>query len=98
MPTPAARHTDYNRNRRDPVLLELYGTSRWKRFRSRIRAERILCERCSTRERPVVGVEVHHKIDPRVNMELAFEETNVELLCKSCHSSETAKNATRRGQ
>lgn len=96
MAKPEDRHRDYNRNRRDPLLLELYGSTRWKRFRAMIQAERILCERCSKANRVTAGQEVHHKVSPRLNMDLAFEESNVELLCKSCHSKETASHTPRR--
>jgi 5-methylcytosine-specific restriction endonuclease McrA len=61
-----------------------------------IRAERILCERCKAEGRTTVGEQVHHKISPRVNMDLAFEPTNVELLCHSCHSRETASQTKRK--
>lgn len=81
-----ARHVDYNHNRRDPFLLELYGTQRWKDFRRHVRKTRVLCEWCKEAGRIVLGAHVHHKVDPRDDLTLAFEESNLVLLCKPCHS------------
>ncbi|WP_422931653.1 HNH endonuclease [Singulisphaera sp. PoT] len=55
-----------------------------------IRTARVLCERCNLLGLVVPGRDVHHKIDPRDDIDKAFDPSNVELLCKSCHSKETA--------
>jgi 5-methylcytosine-specific restriction protein A len=75
------------RRGRDQTLVKLYSTARWRKFRSYIKADRILCERCKAKGLIVVGDHVHHKIDPRDNTELAFDASNVELLCHGCHSA-----------
>jgi 5-methylcytosine-specific restriction endonuclease McrA len=85
-----SRHRDYNRNRRDPALLDLYGRAPWKRFREWVRRTRVLCERCRAEGRLVEGTEVHHKVDPRDDTSLTYAPENVELLCVSCHSRITA--------
>jgi 5-methylcytosine-specific restriction protein A len=94
-PAQTDRHREYNRFGRDPFLLELYSTGRWKKFRAWIRTSRILCERCKAEGRTTAGEQVHHKISPRVDMSLAFEPTNCELLCHACHSRETASGTKR---
>lgn len=89
---PTDRHREYNRFGRDDVLTGIYNTNRWKRFRRQIRTGRVLCEQCSTKERPVIGVHVHHLKSPREFPELTFEPSNVLLWCHSCHSSHHAKS------
>jgi 5-methylcytosine-specific restriction protein A len=84
------RHRAYNRDGRDPTLLKLYSKAPWKKFRAAIRRERVLCERCNAAGRVEEGREVHHKVDPRERPDLICSRENVELLCKSCHSRETA--------
>jgi len=87
---PVDRHRAYNRDGRDPALLKLYSRVQWRKFRAMIKRERVLCERCRAEGRYVEGAEVHHKVDPRERPDLAFDPGNVELLCKACHSRETA--------
>lgn len=87
---PVDRHRAYNRDGRDPALLLLYSTARWKKFRAWIRRERVLCERCTAEGKVEEGREVHHKVSPRDDLGLAFDPSNVLLYCKSCHSRETA--------
>ena len=80
------RHRLYNRQGRDPELLELYSRWPWRQFRTYIRSSRILCERCKAEGKVVEGIHVHHKVDPRKRPDLTYDEGNVELLCHSCHS------------
>jgi 5-methylcytosine-specific restriction endonuclease McrA len=84
------RHRDYNRTGRDPALLKLYSGAPWRKFRAWFKAERVLCERCKAAGRAELGREVHHKRDPRDHPEGFLDPANVELLCSSCHSRETA--------
>ena len=63
----------------------------WEVFRTRVGARRNwICERC--RERGLIrsGNELHHKV-PLSEGGAKYDETNVELLCKSCHSTETRR-------
>jgi 5-methylcytosine-specific restriction enzyme A len=90
------RHVAYNQTGRDRELLALYGSGPWKRFRESIRRARVLCEDCRAGGRVVVGSHVHHLIDPRDDPSLAFEPSNVRLLCHSCHSTTHAKQQGRR--
>lgn len=85
------RHADYNRSRRDPVLLDIYSGMPWKKFRAYIKRERVLCEWCKAKGLIVLGEHVHHEIDPRDRPDLTFDEGNVKLVCKPCHSAHHAK-------
>ena len=80
------RHTRYNRTGRDPTRLAIYSSARWQKFRRYIRRTRVICARCDEDGRVVLGQHVHHKISPRIRPDLTYEEANVELLCKGCHS------------
>jgi 5-methylcytosine-specific restriction protein A len=88
------RHRKYNTRGRDPTLLKLYSTARWKRFRALIRAERVLCEDCKAEGRTVLGEHVHHLVDPRDNPDFSLHEINVRLLCQPCHNRVTAERRT----
>jgi 5-methylcytosine-specific restriction endonuclease McrA len=97
-PTKAQATQEYNRHGRDKTLLKLYSTARWQKFRAYIRSLRILCQRCSTNDRHVVGTHVDHIVDPRDNIDLAFDEDNVQLLCLACHNTVTAERARASGK
>ena len=68
--------------RRDPERMRLLGSSRWKKLRNAVVAERKWCEVCAEEGRTTVGVEVHHD-DPALDR--FFDETNLRLLCFSDH-------------
>lgn len=76
---------EYNRTRRDPRLLAIYGTSRWQSFRSGIRRERVLCEACCSVGLVREGRDLHHVRDPRDFPGGTFDPRNVRLLCHRCH-------------
>jgi hypothetical protein len=89
------RHKEYNRFGRDKALLALYSGAPWRKFRAWIKAERILCEACRGKGLTVPGEHVHHIRDPRDAPELVYEQSNVVLLCLSCHSARHAARETR---
>jgi 5-methylcytosine-specific restriction protein A len=94
-PDPARVRRDYDRTARDRELLKLYSSARWKKFRELIKAERVLCADCQAEGQTTVGQHCHHLVDPRDNPDLAFDETNIVLLCLSHHNSRHGKHGRR---
>ena len=67
-----------------------YTSPPWRRLRNLKLAEDPLCERCTERGLIVPAYEVHHVIEIDLRPDLALEYNNLESLCKTCHSRETA--------
>lgn len=66
-------------------------SSRWLRLRAWYLARHPLCERCKLAGRIRPATEIHHKIPRREAPHLALRSSNLEALCKPCHSRETAE-------
>ena len=56
-------------------------TEKWKVFRALIRSKYTCCAICGK----IRKLEIHHIIPVKVDGNLAFEESNVILLCRRCH-------------
>jgi 5-methylcytosine-specific restriction protein A len=67
----------------------LYNDSRWNKLRVKIINERRCCELCHSTQ----SLEVHHLIKHYGDETLFFDENNIQLLCKACHSKENARQA-----
>jgi 5-methylcytosine-specific restriction endonuclease McrA len=66
-----------------------YNSVSWRTLREYKLSEQPLCERCFKNKKLIAASEVHHKIDLRDAPELQLSFSNLESLCKSCHSTET---------
>jgi 5-methylcytosine-specific restriction protein A len=85
----------YNKYMRDPVSNKRYGRA-WKRIRDRYIKAHPLCEACKRQGRLTPVEEVHH-IKP-LSQGGSNDFSNLMSLCKSCHSSITAKDGDRWGR
>ena len=85
---------NYNKYQRDPKSNKRYGRA-WKRIRDRYAKEHPLCEECKKHGRLTPVEEVHH-IKP-LSQGGSNDFSNLMSLCKSCHSSITAKSGERWG-
>jgi 5-methylcytosine-specific restriction protein A len=85
---------NYNKYQRDPMSNKRYGRA-WKRIRDRYVKEHPLCEECKKHGRPTPVEEVHHIVP--LSKGGGNEFSNLMSLCKSCHSSITAKSGERWG-
>jgi len=65
----------------------IYNTSKWKKLRKHMLMQSPICNRCKKLPSNVV----HHLREARVFPELAFEESNLEALCSSCHNRESQR-------
>lgn len=72
------------RNDRRGPRKGFYSSPQWRRLRALKLAEDPLCARCGS-----AANEVHHCKPVVTHPELALVKSNLESLCKPCHSRET---------
>lgn len=85
---------EYNRqyNRERPEYSKrLYKTARWQKLRKRVLSEHPLCAECERQGRIAPATVTDHIIPHKGNLELFWDEGNLQSLCKSCHDRKTAK-------
>ena len=75
----AARHTEAEHL--------LYKTAQWSAVRRHYLDTHPLCEECQKAGRVTVATMVHHRVPIRDDPGSAFNESNLESLCASCHSA-----------
>ncbi|MBT2215847.1 HNH endonuclease [Virgibacillus dakarensis] len=63
----------------------------WRKYRLSFLRRHPLCKNCSEPGTPVPATEVDHIIPHRGDKKLFWDPNNHQALCKSCHSSKTAK-------
>ena len=64
---------------------------RWKKLRDRYIAQHPHCEECLKEGRVVLATDVDHIRPHKGDIDLLYDETNLQSLCKSCHSRKTAR-------
>lgn len=85
-------HAQYNKFQRDPETRVRYARE-WRRVRDRYITEHPLCEVCKKLGFIRIAEEVHHILP--LGQGGTHNEDNLMALCKSCHSSITAKTGGR---
>jgi len=70
----------------------LYKTHRWRALRKKIIAETPYCVYCGADK----YLEIHHKIPPRGDEDLFYDEGNCIPVCKLCHRKLTAREIKNR--
>lgn len=68
---------------------KFYNSKEWRAIRKMILEKNPLCVNCKKNNRIVVATEVDHIIGLELNPDLALVSSNLQGLCKSCHSSKT---------
>jgi 5-methylcytosine-specific restriction protein A len=84
----------YNHQQRDPETQKRYGAA-WRRVRAAYVAKHPLCELCLAEGILVPCEEVHHKAP--LSDGGTHAHSNLQALCKSCHSEITARDGGRWG-
>ena len=64
----------------------LENNKRWKALSRSYLGANILCVRCKLLNRDVAATEVDHILPLRTHPNLAFETSNLQAMCKSCHA------------
>jgi 5-methylcytosine-specific restriction protein A len=76
---------------RDPAVKKLYNSKRWKQMRVAQLAKEPWCATCLEEGKHTFATQVDHIKPHRGNPQLFFDETNLQSLCRSHHSTKTAK-------
>lgn len=63
----------------------------WRRIRAEWLRQHPTCTECAKRGRLTSATEVDHIVPHRGDRALFYEPTNLQALCKPCHSRKTAK-------
>lgn len=75
---------------------KFYLSKEWRSLREVKLDKNPICERCAIDGWCIPATEVHHKIDIKKDPYLCLKIDNLESLCKSCHSTHTAKTSTKK--
>jgi 5-methylcytosine-specific restriction enzyme A len=68
-----------------------YAAPAWSKVRDYVLTRDPFCKKCLLNGIEKPSVEVHHKKPLELFPELGLDESNLEGLCKECHSTETQK-------
>lgn len=95
MPTINKPKKKYNRKKHgvhELIQKHVYSTARWRNLVKVKKMMNPLCERCLSQNRTTETQEIHHVIplktcngDLNYLLQLAFDMTNLQSLCCSCH-------------
>ena len=69
---------------------ELYRTGRWRAQKRKKLCDTPYCAVCGIRGLDGARLEVHHVVPPRGNEEIFFDESNLIVVCATCHKKITA--------
>ena len=98
MPEKAATLRTYKRGERPrPTASQRGYNARWRRLRGKKLRADPLCAHCMQDDRHVAATEVDHVIPHRGDASLMWDYTNLQSLCKSCHSRKTRQETFGRG-
>ena len=75
---------------------QFYASEDWRNLRAFKLRISPLCQRCLKKSKLVQATEVHHIVDIATDPSKVVDFTNLEALCKSCHSSHTFKETRKR--
>lgn len=76
--------------RRNPSLRRWYRTARWARLRQYVgQRDFWMCQACLKAGREESGNEIDHILRASIKQDLFWDASNLQTLCKSCHSKKT---------
>ena len=82
----------YDRYSRSERTRRFYSSGAWQKLRALIKIrDNGLCQSCLADKRIVVGTIVDHIVPIKVEWTLRLTESNLQLLCHSCHELKTAE-------
>jgi 5-methylcytosine-specific restriction protein A len=66
-----------------------YSSTRWLRLRLQVLQDQPLCRHCGQRGRKTLTEDIDHIVKHDGNPQLFWDRTNLQGLCKACHSRKT---------
>ena len=87
------RQKENESKRRKESKDTFYGCKHWRRLRRWHLNRHPLCEACAELGLVVPATEVDHIIPRAVAPELRYDTSNLQALCKGCHSRKTRQDA-----
>lgn len=85
------KEREVNRLKRSGNSAERGYGYRWQRLRNRFIAQHPYCEECMKQGKITLATDVDHIVPHRGDPALLYDETNLQSLCKACHSRKTAR-------
>ena len=82
---------EYDMRRRDTAGKKIRSSARWRKVRKMVLDMNPLCVVCDANGSKVVAVDVDHIIPLALQPDLAFDTSNLQGLCRSCHNCKTAQ-------
>lgn len=80
---------EYNKNIRAKDRAKIYNSSKWKKIREiALLRDSFLCQECLRNGIETKATIVHHKIELKEDITLAFDLDNLESICDTCHNRE----------
>ena len=80
----------WRKRRANNPFIKLYSCARWRVMRLRLLAAHPVCQACNT----ALANEVDHIVNARVWCAAGhdfYDESNMQVLCASCHATKTAR-------
>ncbi|MDL2243914.1 HNH endonuclease [Parabacteroides sp. OttesenSCG-928-J18] len=96
----AKKREEHNKkfgNKKGWIHKNVYNTSKWRKLRLQKLQEQPLCEVCKKNDIIKLATQVHHIKEISTGysdekmLELAFDYTNLESICKDCHKEKHNK-------
>ena len=85
------RMREYRSSEHKKEAARLYRTGQWQALRRQQLTMKPLCAECLRAGKYTLASEVDHVIPHRNDPQLFFDPANLQSLCRSCHSSKTAR-------
>lgn len=76
-------------------IKSLYNSVEWIALRDSFRREHPLCIECAARGLVVMGEQVDHIIPHKGKLDLFLDRSNLQMLCRPCHSQKTMADEAR---
>jgi len=79
------------------ITRKIYDTQRWRKLSKRLRQENPLCVLCLEKGINSITTCVDHIIELKDTTKHAYDITNLQCICDSCHQKKTAEVRKHRG-
>jgi 5-methylcytosine-specific restriction protein A len=81
----------YEKYHRDPISKQFYVSTAWRKLRAVKLQQTPFCEECQRNNRHIPAEVVDHIVPRTVDRSRELDLSNLQSLCKSCHSKKTGR-------